>query len=166
MGFFQKMEQSDIFVILTHCDFTKNNYQNRFFYQGWNTMSTNKGHEPIRDKRYVNHVADWNKIITKHPKAALFTDCLSNSLSIMNISIIDKIRNILDIKIPIVMDYHTELKGSERLLDICKHYGATEYLSGIGGKKYLDVKLFEDNGINVIFQDENKIDKRAIIEII
>ena len=31
---------------------------------------------------------------------------------------------------------------SERLADICKHYDATEYLSGKGGKEYLDESVF------------------------
>jgi len=32
---------------------------------------------------------------------------------------------------------------SERLADICKHFGATEYLSGKGGKDYLDESVFD-----------------------
>ena len=41
------------------------------------------------------------------------------------------------------IDYPTHLKSTNRLVDICVQYGATEYLSGIGGKNYLDVKMFK-----------------------
>ena len=33
--------------------------------------------------------------------------------------------------------------GTQRLVDICKEVGATEYISGIGGKSYLEHDLFE-----------------------
>jgi hypothetical protein len=33
------------------------------------------------------------------------------------------------------------------------HYNATEYLSGNGGKKYLDLISFKNKGIKVSFQD-------------
>ena len=44
--FFQKVESADIFVILSNCQFEKNNFQNRFNIDDrWYTMSTNKGLE-------------------------------------------------------------------------------------------------------------------------
>jgi len=72
----------------------------------------------------------------------------------------------LGIKTKIVFDYPTDLKGTDRLVDICKHYGATKYLSGISGKDYLDRSLFADHKIELEFQDEMKMDKRALVELI
>ena len=42
---------------------------------------------------------------------------------------------------------------SERLINICRHFGATRYLSGSAAREYLDVPLFERNGIEVEWQD-------------
>ena len=44
-----------------------------------------------------------------------------------------------------------ELEGdkNERLIQVCKKRNATHYLSGPAAKDYLDVKLFEENGITV-----------------
>lgn len=42
---------------------------------------------------------------------------------------------------------------SERLVNICRHFGASRYLSGNAAKDYLDVALFERNGIAVEWQD-------------
>ena len=42
--FFQKMEMSDKFIILSNCQFEKNGFQNRFnLDSNWHTMSTFKG---------------------------------------------------------------------------------------------------------------------------
>ena len=34
--------------------------------------------------------------------------------------------------------------STKRLVDICKHLNANEYISGLGGKNYLQLELFED----------------------
>ena len=61
--FFQKIQKCDKFVILTHCQFEKNGYQNRFnFNDDWYTMSVKKGLEPIKDKIYLNPKNDWDRI--------------------------------------------------------------------------------------------------------
>ena len=87
--FFQKMKDSDIFVILKHCQFEKNNFQNRFnIGDKWHTLSTNRGLEPIINKKYVNHVKDWLKIKNnlKEYKEVLdvFDDCITENLSETN----------------------------------------------------------------------------------
>lgn len=43
--------------------------------------------------------------------------------------------------------------GTRRLIDICRHYGASEYLTGHGARNYLDHEAFEDNGIKVSYMD-------------
>ena len=53
--FFQKMEQADLFILLGHCQFEKNGFQNRFQLENtWNTLSVKKGKEPIVEKEYIN----------------------------------------------------------------------------------------------------------------
>jgi hypothetical protein len=42
---------------------------------------------------------------------------------------------------------------SERLLNLCRHFGADRYLSGNAARDYLDVDLFERNGVTVVWQD-------------
>ena len=41
---------------------------------------------------------------------------------------------------------------SERLVAICRHFGASRYVSGDAAKTYLDVSLFEQAGIQVEWQ--------------
>jgi hypothetical protein len=41
---------------------------------------------------------------------------------------------------------------SERLVAICRHFGATKYLSGDAAQGYLDTNLFARHGIEVEWQ--------------
>jgi len=163
--FFDKIAQSDLFVILGNCQFEKNNYQNRFHAHGkWNTMSVVRGNIPIVQKRYINPKEDWKKIVDKYYRLNEFNDLISFDLWQTNSSIIVRAAHHLGIKTPILYDYPTELKGTERLVDICVKYGATKYLSGQGGKKYLDLELFKTYNIEVIFQEY--LDKRPLVDIL
>ncbi|MHB8983810.1 MAG: WbqC family protein, partial [Carboxydocellales bacterium] len=49
----------------------------------------------------------------------------------------------------------TSAGGLERILNICRTLGATEYLSGqgAGSVRYMDEKAFERLGITVVFQN-------------
>jgi len=90
----------------------------------------------------------------------------SFSIIIVQANNFSVICNHLGIKTPIIPDYPTPLTGTERLVDICIKLGAKKYLSGISGRNYLNLKLFEDAGIEVIFQDEATMDKRALVDVI
>lgn len=57
----------------------------------------------------------------------------------------------IGIKIPV--EYSSELflktKSTQRLVDICKNYEASIYTSGLGGKHYMDLGLFENEKIEI-----------------
>jgi hypothetical protein len=44
-----------------------------------------------------------------------------------------------------------DLKGKERVISICKHYGATHYYNAIGGTALYDKEEFKENGIELKF---------------
>ena len=46
----------------------------------------------------------------------------------------------------------TELEPTQRLVEICRHVGASAYLPGAEGRNYLDLERFSAAGIEVIFQ--------------
>lgn len=158
--FFEKIINSDKFVLLTHCQFQKNKHQNRFnIGEKWFTMSVSHGMENIAVKRYHNCIYDWKMIKKKLPEYKnvlnLFDECISSSLSETNINIIKKICNLLEIKTELLLDYPTNLLSSDRLVDICLYYDCDTYLSGSSGKNYLDLSKFESKGIKVVFHDAN-----------
>ena len=176
MGFFQKMEQSDLFVILECVQFEKSNYQNRFQYLNeWYTMPVENGKlkDLIHDKVYLDPHENFDKIKSKLKKSGfqsqkldIFDECISENLAETNKKIIKQAKEILNIKTPIFTDWKTPFTGTQRLIEICKHWNADEYLSGISGRHYLDVSIFKHHGIKVIFQNKQEIDKRALIEVL
>lgn len=166
--FFQKIEQADVFVLMGNCQFEKNNFQNRFNYNDkWYTMRVFSGLTTlIKDKKYINPDYDWKKIRKSFPKLELFDPCISENVFNTNSFIIKEACYKLGINTPIELDYPTKLKGTERLIDICKTYNVDTYLSGISGKKYLDLLKFEEAGIKVIFQDESKMIKKPLVDVL
>lgn len=162
-AYFEKIAECDIFVILSNCQFEKNNYQNRFFSDKWYTMRVFSGMTTlIKDKKYVDPDTDWKKITDKFDKLNVFDPCISENLLSTNAFIIKEACRILGIKTKIVLDYKTELKGTDRLVDICKSNNATKYISGPSGKNYLDLPKFGD--IEVIFKESK--DKRPLHELL
>lgn len=168
--FFQKIQEADIFVLLTECQFEKGGYQNRFFLEKWHTMSVQNKFEPIKNKQFINSKKDWNKIrenLKKYDKVLkLFDKHITDNLLETNISIINEIIKILDIKTKICLDYPTDLKSTERLIDICKKYNCDTYISGIGGKEYIDTKKFTDFNIKLEFQKEQEMIKTSILDVL
>lgn len=127
-------------------------------------MSVNKGLESIYLKKYANPEEDWHKIKEnlKNKRSILdqYDSYVSSNLVKMNTDIIIKTMSLLDIKTDIDFDFTTNLKGTDRLVEICKSKGASTYLSGPSGRSYLDLEKFKDAGIKVEFfesQDTEKI---------
>jgi len=50
-----------------------------------------------------------------------------------------------------MLGIHGERSG--RLVELSRHFGATRYLSGAAARDYLDVGLFGQHGITVVWQD-------------
>ena len=169
--FFLKMKSVEKFVILNHCQFEKNNYQNRFYYRDtWQTMSVQKGLDPIIEKKYVNPINDWKRIKRCLPDKLKilenFDHCINDSLSNTNTNLIMALSKRLEIETDIVFDEKTDLTSNDRLISICQKLGADKYLAGPGGKKYMDLKKFNDSGIEVIFQHVEDKDKVHVLDIL
>ena len=153
-GYFDKIAAVDLFVIMTHCQWEKGKYQNRFHVgDEWNTMAINHGLDPIKEKVYTNHEDDWMKIVSRYPKLETFSKCISSVMWSTNCCIIRQVMRMLNLKTKIAFDFPTHLRGTQRLVEICQYYEADEYLSGVSGKKYLDLPQFDNAKIKVSFQE-------------
>ena len=73
----------------------------------------------------------------------------------LNMYIIKHVAHLLGINKPIFLESQLKITTDKtsRLVDICRAMKADVYLSGIGGRDYLDEKQFESNGIKLIYQD-------------
>jgi len=168
--FFDKIRDSDVFVLLGNCQFEKNGFQNRFnINNNWMTMPVTKKTSSIRDKRYIDPEYNWNKIKKSLKNIGVLSELdkfMSDNLFQTNSEIIKYICGKLSIKTKIEEDFPTNKTGSERLLEICEHFGADKYLSGPSGRKYLDESIFSKKNIEVEYFDTSKSEKNSILSIL
>ena len=131
LPFFAKMHQADIFVLMIHCQFEKNGYQNRCQVNGkWWTKPVKSGKELIKDKQYV----DGQKLYD------------------VNIHWIMAIAKTLGIDTgKIHLDFETQKTGTDRIIEICKRYNANQYLTNMEAtEKYLDESAMIKEGIELV----------------
>jgi len=167
MPFFQKMDSVDLFVLLTHCQYEKGGYQNRFQARGaWHTMSVRKGMHPIADKLYKSPGEDWDRIKATFPELYVFDDLVCHYLRDTNCEIIRRMAKYLGVRTKIITDEPTKATSTARLVEICKRHNADTYLAGSGGSRdYLEVAQFEAVGIAVEFQAPESLDRRHVLEL-
>ena len=176
-GYFNKMMNSDEFIILDNVQFKKNNYQNRnrIVHEGkpkWLTFPViDKGRleSTIASTKLANTV-DWRSRNLKVLEDA-YKDCpyfyyhmptlkhiikySDDNLLLLNMAVINYIRECLHIKTDIIYasDLDVTSHKSDLVFDICKARGADAYLSGKGGRDYLDTSKFDEEGIIVQYQE-------------
>ena len=174
-GFFHKINQADVFVIQDDVKFVNRiTNRNKIISSSeytWINVPIKKGHKslPIMDVK-INNEIPWGKINLKkicagYNKAKffhLYKDYFENlykkewnNIFDLNFETIKQVLRWLDIKVEIVIESELRVSGqpTERLVKVCKKLGADTYISGIGGKKYLDEKLFKNNNVNLQYQN-------------
>jgi hypothetical protein len=176
LGYFDKIVRSDIFIFLDNVQFKKNEFQNRNKIktaQGWMWLTVPvlyKYPEHI-DEVKINSRIDWRKkhvraLEINYQKAPYFPDLFpqveyfyaedSELISEKNrASVLMLLRMLGTRKETEVASAlgHLPEEPSERLAAICESVKADTYLSGAGGKGYLDLEPFNKKGIKVLFQD-------------
>ena len=179
LGFFDKIRQAELFVMLDHVQYRKRYYQNRNRIRSaheavWLTVPVHvKGcyDQAINEVRIDNEGNPrwrekcWNSIVLNYKKAlyfgayAPFFEYLYSKewdrLVDLNEAIIRYLLSAFFIQAKLVKSSvlgSTEEKG-ELMLDICRKVRATKYLSGISGKEYLDGNRFAQHNIKLEFQE-------------
>ena len=155
MGFFQKMQYADVFIILDDVQYTKGNWQNRNKFLNMNdvedffTVQVEKKayKKPINEVKVVP--GKWkHKILSKiqYNFGLDLTDIYAHDKLIdINMDTIHWVRDKLNIKTPMFIgsDLNINTTSTRRIVDIVRYFG-TEYISGEGGKLYLEESLFTD----------------------
>lgn len=179
LGLINKIAKADIYVVMDDVQYKKNNFQNRNKIYGrnkdnfkWLTVPVVlKGHmdSTIKDIEIADTV-DWrtrnlNMIEDSYKNHPYFNqhfpwikEILSKNytkLSELNNDITFKILDLLDIHPKIVYQSKMETHGekSDLVLDICERLNADVYISGPGGREYMNLDKFKDAGIDVVFND-------------
>ena len=175
-SYFEKILKSDIFVFLDSVQFQKNGLQNRNKIktpQGsmWLTLPVNLAFGQLINEVQINSkkskIKHLKSIQANYKKTPYFDEIygLIDSVLSNDDEYVSSISSELIIKILQYLDYDgvityssllkIQSKGSQLVLDICKEINAKQYLSGIGGLKYLVKEDFNNAGIDIYFQKFN-----------
>ena len=175
LGYFDKILKSDCFVILDTVQFKKNEFQNRNKVktsQGWQwlTVPVSYRFRMRIDEVPINNRTNWRHkhvqtLLANYRKAPFFDDAMSvvqdiydrewDRLAELNTFCVVEMSRALGIKTPIrfARDFDLPEEPTGRLVRLCQELGASSYLSGAGGKGYLDEEQFGEAGIEIVFQD-------------
>jgi hypothetical protein len=177
LGYFHKIAKSDRFVFLDNVQYKEREFQNRNkirTQKGWMwltvpVVSRGERKQKISEVRIDNDMPwqrkHWGSIKTAYSTAAYFKDYAAFFEEIyskkwewfldLNVHIISFILNELSITTPISFESDLKITSTktQRIIDICKKLNAGTYLSGIGGKDYLEEELFAQNGITLRYQE-------------
>jgi len=177
LGYFHKILKSDAFVFLDRVQYKPAEFQNRNKIRtqdGWMWLSvpvlSQAGTRQIIADVRIDNSSSWQKDHLKSlevwlGKSRFFNEHLDFlkglysknwlGLSELNVEIISYILKYLDIKTPVYFESDLDIKSAktDRIIDICKKLKADTYLSGIGGRDYLEEDKFSKDGIKLKYQD-------------
>ncbi len=176
-GYFDSINIADEFILYDDMQFTRRDWRNR------NQIKTRDGVKwltiPVEVKgKYFQKInetkisdSDWGEkhwitILHNYSKAKyfneykkLFEDLYLNNkeeyLSKVNYNFLKTVCELLGIKTKMIWSDEFNLleEKTERLVDICKARGATDYYSGPAAKAYMNEELFERENIKVHYFD-------------
>jgi hypothetical protein len=174
LPYFLKIEESDLFIVLDTVDFQKNGLQNR------NLIKTAQGAHwltvPVRQQLgqkivdvKIDISTDWRRkhwqTLQQCYRKAVFFDLYGEelealyardwpSLNELNIEILSMMMRWMGIRTPLVRSSQMQATGaaSDLVLKLCVEAGATRYLSGTGGKDYLEPDSFAKAGVEIVYR--------------
>ena len=177
LGFFDRIYQCDTFILLDNIPYSKNYFINRNkirTLEGWIWLTVpvlTKGNfgQLIKDVHIDNSTnwagKHWKSLYYTYKKAPYFElhkDFFEKTYQEEWFLLIDLIEHMLSyllngigIKTPVKKASLSPAEGKkeELVLNLCKHFGAKEYLSGPDGRNYLNQDLWDQNDIKILFHD-------------
>jgi len=174
LGFFKKIHTCDIFVYLDDVQYergwdNRNKIRTNQDYQWLTVPVSSKFGKMLNEVKIVN-TQNWQKkhsktIKNNYNRAPFFKKYWPAIESILNkkwdilidlnLNLIEYFISEFDLKTKTIKssEMHLNSSGSQKLLDICKQLGASEYISGAKGKDYLNEKFFKNEKIKIIYEN-------------
>ena len=177
LGYFDLMHKADVFVHYDDVQFDKHGWRNRNRVKGpkgpvWLTVPvrhSGRSGQSILDVE-IDDGQDWRRkhistVSQLYARAPFLPAILPRLEEILerpwgrlvdlDLAVVDWLAAELGIAKPCHRASELGIAGdrNERLLDLCRHFGATRYLSGNSAQDYLDVARFRAAGIDVAWHD-------------
>ena len=178
LGYFDKVDRSDVFCLLDTVQYKKNEFQNRNKIktsQGWQWLTVPVTYRfPQRIYEVgVNQTVDWQRkhlrsLETSYGKApffeaysARFEEFYQQSYEMLvdvNVASLELLMELLGLERKVILASSLKVNTEDptlRLVKICKALGGDAYLSGKDGAKYMDLDTFHSHQLELVFQDFN-----------
>jgi len=177
LGYFDLLRRADVFVHYDDVQFDKHGWRNRNRIKGpagavWLTVPVfHRGRfgQPICDVE-IDDRPDWRRkhlltVAQSYARAPLVDAILPRlreilerpwrRLAELDIALVDWLAAELGIATPRHRAGDLGIGGTrnQRLVELCRRFGATRYLSGDAARAYLDVPMFQDAGIEIAWHD-------------
>jgi len=177
LGYFHRLLQCDVFLILDHVQFSKGGWHNRDKIktpdgERWITIPVllkGKSFSPINQVS-INNDSDWKQAhLTQlescygaapgfeeiFPALQKLYVCETDSLLAFNMQVLHWLFEAFAIEVEVFFSsaLSPQGKSNEMLVDILGKIGATDYLSGVGAKGYYRDEPFAAAGIRVAWQN-------------
>ncbi|KJS17095.1 MAG: hypothetical protein VR69_06160 [Peptococcaceae bacterium BRH_c4b] len=175
LGYFHKMKSCDLFVILDDVVHSRRAITSRNKIKGPEgarllSVPMTRKDVTIKDVVMFNesrwYKKHWGSLQGCYTRATYwkdYRDCFyhmynapGEKLADFNLRLIELIREIFDIKTPVVRSSETPGitgKKGTKIINICKYFGADTYLSGNGARVYNDASEFARNNLRLVYQD-------------
>jgi len=181
VGLFEQMRLADVFVHYDDVQMpTGKNFCNRV------QIKTRNGTQwlsiPIQhqgkiakiNEIKISHAEDWKKkhiatISDHYSNAPFYTELMEVLDAVYALSPSDLLSDFTIHSLEIVADYlgmnrtwarSSEIdvpgKSTQRLVDICRRFHASTYITGLGALNYIDYDLFEENRVKLRYMDYQK----------
>ncbi len=175
LGYFDKMDRVDLFVLLDTVQYRKSEWQNRNRIrtaEGWQWLTVPVHFRfpmTIREVR-IDDAASWRRkhreaLRIQYARAGLREEVLPAldtllgqpfaDLAALNTRAVKLLAGLLGVRTPILLasDLDALPDGAdERLIALCRRFGCSTYLSGAGGRGYMDLEAYRRAGVRVEFQ--------------
>jgi hypothetical protein len=176
LGYFDKMDRADLFVLIDTVQYKKNEWQNRNRIRtaaGWQWLTVPVHHRfPMRiDQVRVDERSGWRRrhveslrqAYARAPHRDGILPAIEallaqpyDGLAGLNTASVRLLAGLLGIATPIRVS--SSIDGvadgpDERLIDLCVRHGCDTYLAGQGGRDYMDLERWRRAGIRVEFQE-------------
>jgi hypothetical protein len=178
LGYFDKLDRSDVFCLLDTVQYKKNEFQNRNRIKtadGWQWLTVPVTYRfPQRIYEVgVNQTVDWQRkhlqaLKTNYSKARFFETYYASFeefylqsyeiLADVNVACIRLLMDLLGLERKLILASSLKVETDDptlRLVKICQALDGDAYVSGKDGSKYMDLDTFHKHQLELVFQDFN-----------
>jgi len=177
LGFFDQMRRSDVFVYYDDVQFDKHGWRNRNRIKSpagpmWLTvpvqrtgLQTTRVVDALIDRTTAwarKHVKSIRQCYAKAPFVHRYLPELEELLerewthiAALDLAVVDLMARWLSLRASLFRSSELGIGGdkSARLVNLCRHFGASRYLSGNAAQDYLETALFAQHGVAVEWQN-------------